>query len=355
MNGRLYDPLLRRFLNADENIQDPHNTQNYNKYGYVLNNPLMYWDPSGEFIWFVIAAAAIIGGYTAGVKANGSWNPFKWDFKKTGWQILGGALVGAVAGVTGAWAAQAAAVFAASAMGIQGGILGGAIAGLAGGAVGGAVSGLGNALVFGESVGRSIVRGFVSGAIGGAIIGGAVGGIQQGLTNARVDATGIGTKGNMITGKAVAPGRSAWALKNTAKLTDIQKAIKIEAGIPEGVGIQGNGNGNLKLQDLGDGVKITPKPNDIIGQVDEFKLSDKAFIGELKISNQDFNSLYSGYSNSGSPIYDKAGILKGYSFEYGGLYKGSIYPSTTMNGIPTMRIENINTGHIFKVRFTIKP
>src|SRR5690606_34852288 len=29
MNGRLYDPLLRRFLNADENIQDPTNTQNY--------------------------------------------------------------------------------------------------------------------------------------------------------------------------------------------------------------------------------------------------------------------------------------------------------------------------------------
>jgi RHS repeat-associated protein len=48
MNGRLYDPLLRRFLNADENIQDPYNTQNYNKYGYVLNNPLMFNDPSGE-------------------------------------------------------------------------------------------------------------------------------------------------------------------------------------------------------------------------------------------------------------------------------------------------------------------
>ena len=51
MNGRLYDPLLRRFLNADENIQDLHNTQNYNKYGYVFNNPLMYNDPSGEFVW----------------------------------------------------------------------------------------------------------------------------------------------------------------------------------------------------------------------------------------------------------------------------------------------------------------
>ncbi len=50
MNGRLYDPLLRRFLSADENIQDPYNTQNYNKYGYVLNNPLMFNDPTGEVI-----------------------------------------------------------------------------------------------------------------------------------------------------------------------------------------------------------------------------------------------------------------------------------------------------------------
>jgi RHS repeat-associated protein len=66
MNGRLYDPLLRRFLNADENIQDMFNTQNYNKYGYVLNNPLMYNDPSGEFFWipivaWVVANAAAIG------------------------------------------------------------------------------------------------------------------------------------------------------------------------------------------------------------------------------------------------------------------------------------------------------
>ena len=59
MNGRLYDPILRRFLNADENIQDPENTQIYNKYGYVINNPLMYNDPNGEFIWWLPAAVAI--------------------------------------------------------------------------------------------------------------------------------------------------------------------------------------------------------------------------------------------------------------------------------------------------------
>src|SRR5690606_29770330 len=40
MNGRLYDPMLHRFLAPDNYIQDPFNTQNFNRYGYVLNNPL---------------------------------------------------------------------------------------------------------------------------------------------------------------------------------------------------------------------------------------------------------------------------------------------------------------------------
>nr|WP_315224923.1 RHS repeat-associated core domain-containing protein [uncultured Flavobacterium sp.] len=48
MNARLYDPLIRRFLQVDNFIQDPTNTQNYNQYGYVLNNPLLYVDPSGN-------------------------------------------------------------------------------------------------------------------------------------------------------------------------------------------------------------------------------------------------------------------------------------------------------------------
>ena len=88
MNGRLYDPLLRRFLNADENIQDLHNTQNYNKYGYVMNNPLMYSDPSGEFFVFlglgalfwkavIIGAAVGLASYTVGLAVTGNlhqWN-----------------------------------------------------------------------------------------------------------------------------------------------------------------------------------------------------------------------------------------------------------------------------------------
>ena len=105
MNGRLYDPLLRRFLNADENIQDLHNTQNYNKYGYVMNNPLMYSDPSGEFFVFlglgalfwkavIIGAAVGLASYTVGLAVTG--NLHQWNIGGALKSTLWGAVSGAV-------------------------------------------------------------------------------------------------------------------------------------------------------------------------------------------------------------------------------------------------------------------
>ena len=47
MNGRVYDPWLARFLSADPYIPDPTDTQSYNRYSYVQNNPLSFVDPSG--------------------------------------------------------------------------------------------------------------------------------------------------------------------------------------------------------------------------------------------------------------------------------------------------------------------
>ncbi len=52
MNGRVYDPLLGRFMTPDPFIQAPSNLQSYNRYSYVLNNPLAYTDPSGYFNLF---------------------------------------------------------------------------------------------------------------------------------------------------------------------------------------------------------------------------------------------------------------------------------------------------------------
>ncbi len=78
MNGRIYDPKIHRFLQPDENIQDPTNTQNYNRYGYCMNNPTRYTDPSGEF-WEI--AATIFNAYVHGVVATGQANPFKWSWR----------------------------------------------------------------------------------------------------------------------------------------------------------------------------------------------------------------------------------------------------------------------------------
>ena len=47
MNGRVYDPVIGRFLSADPYIQAPYNSQSYNRYSYVWNNPLSATDPSG--------------------------------------------------------------------------------------------------------------------------------------------------------------------------------------------------------------------------------------------------------------------------------------------------------------------
>jgi len=54
MNGRMYDPVVARFLSPDPLIQFPENSQSYNSYSYVLNNPLRFTDPSGFLVdWFI--------------------------------------------------------------------------------------------------------------------------------------------------------------------------------------------------------------------------------------------------------------------------------------------------------------
>ena len=47
MNGRLYDPLLGRFLSPDPIVANPGHGQQWNLYSYAMNSPLTYIDPSG--------------------------------------------------------------------------------------------------------------------------------------------------------------------------------------------------------------------------------------------------------------------------------------------------------------------
>jgi RHS repeat-associated protein len=85
MNGRMYDPIVGRFLSPDPYVQAPDFSQSYNRYSYCLNNPLIYTDPSGEFAW--LAAAVYV--YMAGVQANmmycannlaNPFNPGQWNW-----------------------------------------------------------------------------------------------------------------------------------------------------------------------------------------------------------------------------------------------------------------------------------
>ncbi|MBD3389214.1 MAG: hypothetical protein GF416_08975 [Candidatus Altiarchaeales archaeon] len=46
--ARQYNPTLRRFMQPDNIIPDYYNPQSLNRYSYVVNNPLLYVDPTGE-------------------------------------------------------------------------------------------------------------------------------------------------------------------------------------------------------------------------------------------------------------------------------------------------------------------
>ncbi|MDR7090662.1 hypothetical protein J2X05_002686 [Cellvibrio fibrivorans] len=62
MNGRVYDPELGRFMSADPFVQAPYNSQSYNRYSYVFNNPLSFTDPSGYKCYEVTVGSQTAGG-----------------------------------------------------------------------------------------------------------------------------------------------------------------------------------------------------------------------------------------------------------------------------------------------------
>jgi RHS repeat-associated protein len=127
MNGRVYDPVIGRFLSADPFIQAPENTQSPNRYSYVFNNPLSYTDPSG-FLSFgdalkiaVIVGATIVTGGAAAAAFAGLGG--------LGAAVVGGAVGGFVGGFTGA-ALNGANFSQAMQAGLNGGLRGAISAGM---------------------------------------------------------------------------------------------------------------------------------------------------------------------------------------------------------------------------------
>ena len=100
MNARLYDPVKKIFLTPDNVLQDPYNPQNYNRFGYCLNNPLKYTDPSGNiFATGLFFVSVGIGALVSSIfyVAQNAYNPRGFDWSGLGLSMLQGAVSGAAA------------------------------------------------------------------------------------------------------------------------------------------------------------------------------------------------------------------------------------------------------------------
>lgn len=97
MDGRMYDPVVGRFISADPFIQSPDFTQSLNRYAYCINNPLSLIDPSG-CSWFSKnwkSITASIVGIAVSAVTLGSGTTI-------GAAIIAGAAGGAAGALTGA-------------------------------------------------------------------------------------------------------------------------------------------------------------------------------------------------------------------------------------------------------------
>ena len=96
--ARYYDPTYAQFTQPDIIIQDVYNPQTLNRYSYVLNNPMKYTDPTGNF-WQFAALPALVS------------NPVGWVILgimtvATVYSIISASTVSTAATVTGGKAIQ---------------------------------------------------------------------------------------------------------------------------------------------------------------------------------------------------------------------------------------------------------
>ncbi|WP_156966454.1 RHS repeat domain-containing protein [Algiphilus aromaticivorans] len=182
MNGRVYDPELGRFLGADPHVQFPGNTQAYNRYSYVLNNPMRYVDPSGFF-----SLGDVFDG--VGDALGGAW-----DFLEDNWRPLTAV---AITVVTGGAAAGASSAWVAAGWAAAGGFAAGFVASggdfeaaLIGAAAGAATFGIGKGFAalkpaaVGGRLGKRVLHVVSHGIVGGARASALGGKFQRGFLSA---------------------------------------------------------------------------------------------------------------------------------------------------------------------------
>ena len=293
----------------------------------MLNNPLSYTDPSGEIIPLLIIGA-VVGAYIGGVQANGTWNPFKWNWKSGstwlgigGGAVLGAAAAGAGAGIAASLAVKGTTAFLSASLGgavagiIQGGgfavlpggdgnVLKGASIGALSGFVGGGLGNIANnavnnVMVNGIGISSPVVKGLIGGAAGGAVggySGGFVGGFISTGDLSLAHKAGIGSVGIGATIGAISGGATQYALAK-------QQGIKPWSGVR-----------NNSVMIGGPQIKVDNFANDFNSETitnnnrfGEWPNGMKAFLGQNSPNPEAllFNSKFiNNVIDSNSPIYN---------------------------------------------------
>lgn len=192
MNGRIYDSRLGRFLQADPFVDGVRDTQAYNRYSYLGNNPLNATDPTGFFSLkkvLTIVAIVVISVVTYGAAST--------------WAV-------------GVYGASCTVVCSMATASMIGGVVGGAAAGF--------VAGVSAAAFSGANFKDSIKTG-LKGALTGAISGGFGSWANYGQTGGWVDISrrvAISAVGGCMAGEA-----SGGSCSNGAKLAATAQALSI--------------------------------------------------------------------------------------------------------------------------------
>jgi len=200
MNGRVYDPVIARFISPDPIIQTTAFAQGLNCYAYCMNNPLSLVDPSG-YSWLsenwkplVSSIVAITVAAVATVATSGA---------ALGVAIFAGTLGGMAGGVTSA-ILNGGSFNDVMAAGLVGAALGG-LTSIGAGLIGGAF--VGPSISFLREVGRAVAHGMFNGGMrilqGGKFLHGFLSGSFSSLVGSAVGGAKLSFAGSTAVGAAI--------------------------------------------------------------------------------------------------------------------------------------------------------